>query len=561
MRYRSLPVVLCAGLAACGPQAGPGDSPEVLATVAGRAITTLDLEEYEANLPDYLRSKKEGTAAHGAHLQSLVDRELVLGEAGRRGLDRLPELERTLSAMVEERAAGELSRELIEAAVTITEEELRAFYEEQSLGWQIWPAHILSATEEEAREIIRLVSEGADFPALARERSLAGDADRGGDLQAFFGPSDAVPTLRQGVFHLEEGQVSEPIRTFEGWEVVTVLRKRRLPFEKLRQQISQRLVHRKGWERRVDVIDSLKEARGLRYHRRLGRAVLDGLHGREIDPARAQAVLIEYEGGAITVRDAVEGLRSLQGDSVPPDTAAVFRALDERILPDTLLVLEARARELPARPDMLEWKESRRPGLMAARLRQDVVEGRVEVTAEEVRDHYDRNLESYSTLPGFIHMTEVLCETRAQADSILARARAGERLEALAARHSVRPGMRPVGGHTFGDSGRVTIKPLYQSPYRTAFGDRNTEDVGALQGPLEVQQRYSVFRLDQAFEKEAVPFWRLRRRIGAQIRRGREAALFEAFLDSLRRAHAPEVEIREEALSRYAGARQDRDSR
>lgn len=552
MEWRFLPVALCAGLAACGPQAGPGDSPEVLATVAGRAITALDLEEYERTLPGYLRSKEEGAAAHGAHLRSLVDRELMLAEARRRGLGRLPELERTLSAMVDERAAGELSRSLIDARVSVTEQELRAFYERQSLGWQIWPAHILSATEDEAREIIRLLSEGADFHALARERSLAADADRGGDLQAFFGASDAVPTLREGVFHLEEGQVSEPIRTFEGYEVVTVLRKRRLPFEELRQEILQRLVHRKGRERRAAVIDSLRQARGLRWRRPHLQSVYDGLHGREIDPARAQEVLIEYEGGSVTVLEAVEGLRDLQGDSVPPDTAAIFRAIEMRILPDTLLVLEARARGLPGRPDMLAWKESRRPGLMAARLRQDVVAGRLEVTAEEVKDHYVRNLESYTTLPGFIHMTEVLCDTRAQADSILARARAGERLEALAARHSVRPGIKPVGGHTFGDSGKVTVEPLYQSPYRAAFGDRNTEDVGALQGPLEVQERYSVFRLDQPFEKEAVPFWRLRRRIGAQIRRGREAALFEAFLDSLRRARAHEVEVSTQVLSRYA---------
>ena len=177
-----------------------------------------------------------------------------------------------------------------------------------------------------------------------------------------------------------------------------------------------------------------------------------------------------------------------------------------------------------------------------------------------MREHYESHLESYTTLPGFIRMTEVLCGTRAQADSVLARARAGERLEVLAVRHSVRPGMKPVGGHTFGDSGKVTIEPLYQSPYRTVFGDRNTEDVGVLQGPLEVQQRYSVFRLDQPFEKEAVPFWRLRRRINGQIRRGREAALFEAFLDSLRLVHAREVEISEEALSRYAAARRDRES-
>ena len=561
MWWRSFAVGLCAALPACGPQTGPpGEPAAVLATVSGRAITALDLEEYEGSLPAYLRSKKQGAAAHRAHLQSLVDRELVLGEAGRRGLDRLPELERTLSAMVDERAAGELSRELIDARISVTEEELRAFYEEQSLGWQIWPAHILSTTEAEARQIIRLLSEGADFSELARERSLAGDADKGGDLQAFFGSSDAVPSLREGAFHLEEGQVSEPIRTFEGYEVVKVLRKRRLPFQQLRQDIFQRLAARKGWERRTAVIDSLEKERGLRFHRHLVRAVLDGLHGRGIDPARERTPLVEYEGGAITVLDAVQGLRDLERSAVPPDSAAVVWALEVRILPDTLLVLEARARGRPERPDLVEWRERERLRLMADRVRRDVVQARAEVTAEEVRDHYERNLESYRSLPGIIHMTEVLCDTRDLADSILARARAGEPLEVLAARHSVRPGMKPVGGHAFGDSGKVTIEPLYQSPYRTAFGDRNTEDVGKLQGPLEVQERYSVFRLDQPFEKEAVPFWRLRGRIGAQIRRGREAVLFETFLDSLRRVHAREVEVSEAALSGYAAARQDRDS-
>ena len=559
MRWRSLTLGLCAALPACGPQAGPGDPAAVLATVSGRPITALDLEEYERTLPSYLRSKEEGAASHGEHLRSLVDRELVLGEAGRRGLDRHPDVESALSAMVDERAAEELAGRLVEARLSVTEEELRTFYEEESLGWQVWPAHILSATEEEAREVIRLLSEGADFGGLARERSLAGDADKGGDLQAFFGASDAVPTLREGAFHLEEGQVSEPIRTFEGYEVVKVLRKRRLPYGELRQEIYQRLMTRKGWERRTAIIDSLKKARGLRLHRQLVPAVFDGLHGREVDPSLEQAPLIEYEGGVVTVLDAMEGLRDLDKDALPPDTAAVVRALEERLIPDSLLVLEARARGLTDGPGMVEWREMERRGLMAARLRSDVVKGRAEVTEEEVRDHYERNLESYTSLPGFIRMTEVLLDTRAQADSILARARAGEGLEVLAARHSVRPGMKPVGGHTFGDSGRVTILPLYKSPYRTVFGDRNTEDVGVLQGPLEVQGRYSVFRLDQPFEKEAVPFWRLRRRIAGQILRRREAVLFESFLDSLRRAHAPEVVIREEALSRYVAARQSLD--
>ncbi|MCY3738198.1 MAG: hypothetical protein OXG13_17465, partial [Gemmatimonadaceae bacterium] len=137
MRWRSLTLALCAALPACGPQAGSGDPAAVLATVSGRPITALDLEEYERTLPAYLRSKKEGAVAHGEHLRSLVDRELVLGEAGRRGLDRHPDVESALSAMVDERAAEELAGRLVDARLSVTEEELRTFYDEESLGWQV----------------------------------------------------------------------------------------------------------------------------------------------------------------------------------------------------------------------------------------------------------------------------------------------------------------------------------------------------------------------------------------------------------------------------------------
>ena len=542
-------------LAGCGPESKTADSAAVLATVAGKAITVPALDHYEQELPDYLRSKKEGVAAHRAHLQSLVDKELVLSEARKRRLDQLPDLKYKLSKMVNKRLAEELSREMVDAQFSITEEELRVAYEEDLLGWEIWPAHILSASEEDAREIIRLLDAGASFSELARARSLADDAEKGGNLGAFFDQSGAVSSLRDGTFHLAEGQVSEPIPTIDGYEVVKVLKKQRIPFEQLRADIAKQLSRRKWRSRREVVIDSLKKAYDLRYHRDRIHAVLDGLHRRGLDQAQAPAPLIEYTGGAIKVGDFVQGLLDAEKGALPPDSAAVFHVLELWILPDSLLALEARAQGLHQRADLVEWKENKHQKLLASQLRLDEVEGRVEVTDAEVRAYYEKYLDTYKSLPGVIEMTEVLVDTRAEAEDILGRARAGERLEELAIRHSVRPGMKPVGGHTFADSGRVTIESLYQSPYRTFFGDSNSKDVGVLQGPLEVQEKYSVFRLDQPFEKVPLPFKQVQRPIRVDIRKGRESVLFNAFLDSLRRAEADQVQVNEEVLSRYAAGR------
>ena len=546
---------LLLAVAGCEREKGPATPETVLATVAGATITALDLDRFERELPDYLRSKQEGAAAHRAHLQSLIDKELVLREARKRKLDQLPGLKHQLSKMVNKRLVEELSRELVDAQLAITEEELRADYEEQSLGWEIWPAHILSASEEDARAIIRLLDAGASFSELARERSLADDADQGGNLGAFFGQGGAVASLRAGTFHLEEGQVSEPIRTIDGYEVVKVLKKQRIPFEKLRDDIAKRVSRRKWVSRREAVIDSLKQAHDLRYHRERVHAVLSGLHGRGLDQARAQAPLVEYTGGAIKVGDFVQGLLNLEKGALPPDSAAVFHVLEVWILPDSLLALEARAQGRHQRADLVEWREKKLQRLLASQLRLDQVAGQVEVTDAEVRAYYDNHLDNYKSLPGIIEMTEVLVNTHAEAEEILARARNGERLRELAFRHSVRPGMKPVGGHTFADSGRVTIESLYQSPYRTFFGDHNAKDVGVLQGPLAVQEKYSVFRLDQPFEMMPLPFKQVQRPIRVDIRKRREGVIFDAFLDSLRRAEAERVQISEEALSRYPAAR------
>ncbi len=554
MYWRFFVCSIFLAVAGCTSENEPATAEMVLATVGGEVITALDLHRYEQALPDYLSSKKEGVAARGENLQTLVDKELMLREAYKRGLDQLPGLAYTLSDMVNKRLAEELSREWIDARLKVTEEELRAAYEEHLLGWEIWPAHILSATEEDARAIIRQLEAGANFSELARQHSLADDADKGGNLGAFFDQTGAVPSLRDGTFHLEEGQISEPIRTIDGYEVVKVLKKRRIPFEKLRADIAEQVGQRKWAQRRQEMIDSLKEVRDLRYHRDRIHAVLAALQGRALDQPHEPLIEYEGEGGKIGVGDAVQRLRSLKKGALPPDSAAAVLAIERWILPDSLLALEARMQERHQWPDMVAWAEGQKQSLLVSQLRLDVVTGKVSVTEAEVRDYYEQHLETYRSLPGVIEMTEVLVSTRAEAEEILARVRGGERLAELARRHSVRPSMKPVGGHTFADSGRVTIESLYQSPYRTFFGDSNSKDVGVLQGPMEVQEKYSVFRLDQPYEMALLPFKQVQRPIRVNIRKRREGVLFDAFLDSLRQAYAGEVHISQDALSRYTTA-------
>jgi len=81
-------------------------------------------------------------------------------------------------------------------------------------------SHILVATEEEARALIREINQGADFAELAREHSFCASASNGGDL-GFFGRGAMVPTFDAAVFALElDEMTTEPVSSDWGYHII-----------------------------------------------------------------------------------------------------------------------------------------------------------------------------------------------------------------------------------------------------------------------------------------------------------------------------------------------------
>ena len=82
--WRHMPVALVlvtSLLTGCGPDS------VVLARVGDSEITEKELVEFVDRLPEHIRSEKQGVEADRDHLDSMIDRELLLLEARSRGLD------------------------------------------------------------------------------------------------------------------------------------------------------------------------------------------------------------------------------------------------------------------------------------------------------------------------------------------------------------------------------------------------------------------------------------------------------------------------------------------
>ncbi len=127
----------------------------------------------------------------------------------------------------------ELKKESFFDQVEASDDDVNDLYQQRiaNLAEQRRAAHILieadDAGDGDARvkidEVAKRLSEGEDFAVLAKELSEdPGSANEGGDL-GFAGPGVYDPAFEEALYALEDGQVSEPIRSDFGWHLIKLL--------------------------------------------------------------------------------------------------------------------------------------------------------------------------------------------------------------------------------------------------------------------------------------------------------------------------------------------------
>jgi len=240
--------LLFAGLlstAACGAQA------QNLARVNGVAIPSARADAMVKQLASQGRS--DNPQLRQAVRDELINREIMMQEAGRLGLAKLPEVANQL----------ELARQnvLVQVYVQeyfkkypITDVEMKSEYERirKELGEKEYRArHILVKTEDEARAITARIKGGAKFEEMAKVSDDPGSKDKGGDLD-WATASTFVPEFSRAMSALKKGEVTEtPVKTQFGFHVIRLddVRNTQLPsMEEAKPRISE-LLQRQRFEK------------------------------------------------------------------------------------------------------------------------------------------------------------------------------------------------------------------------------------------------------------------------------------------------------------------------
>ncbi|WP_424941351.1 peptidylprolyl isomerase [Aliiroseovarius sp. S253] len=188
----------------------------VLATVNGEEITVAHVIAARQGLAQQFQTLPDDVLFPGL-VEQLIQ-QTVLGQA-------VEEISRRGEIILENQRREIVASEKVDsiASEAVTDEALQAAYDAQYAdaepSKEFSAAHILVATEDEAKDLITKLEGGADFAELAKEFSTGPSGPNGGDL-GWFGPGMMVKPFEDAVMGLENGAVSAPVQTQFGWHVV-----------------------------------------------------------------------------------------------------------------------------------------------------------------------------------------------------------------------------------------------------------------------------------------------------------------------------------------------------
>jgi peptidyl-prolyl cis-trans isomerase C len=238
-----------------------------LAKIGDSVITQADFEREMKGLPEFVQKMFEGASGKESFLNELIKRELLYKEALKKGLDKDPEYVKKLEDFKKITLVGLLLQKEIEGKVKVSDQEVKDYYEKNKGKFapvtQIRASHILVKTEEEAKQIEEKLKKGEDFAQLAKKYSIdTATAKNSGDL-GYFSKGQMVPEFESAAMSLKPGQISEPVKTKFGYQIIKVTDKKMgqpVDFDKVKNLISQNLMAEKQKEVFDSYVEGLKKS-------------------------------------------------------------------------------------------------------------------------------------------------------------------------------------------------------------------------------------------------------------------------------------------------------------
>jgi parvulin-like peptidyl-prolyl isomerase len=437
--------------------------------------------------------------------------------------------------------------------VKVTDADIEDFF--NKYGGQVQVGQIMVADSALAESLYTAVRDGADFGDLAKKFSQEPvSRDNGGSL----GYRDYSGLVRYGndflnsAFTMKSGEISKPIHSRMGWHIVKAFdriknTKEFLDQDKAKyleianQYLQKKLVddfiaklkkdnHYEIVKPTVELLiqksDSVK-ASGSKPAGLGSAAYLDSL---AFTDAQKELYIIKFDDGGIKLHDLLKMLMSYDPRHLPDlQDGFVMEQIYEGLGVPPLLSKAAAKEGYDKTPSVIKDTENARSVLLAQQMRDKIYNNIPSVTEQEVQDYYNQHKDEFF-VPKSMRVSAVASKTEAESKDLLARAKAGANIAALAHNYSI----DKESGSNGGDLGFFTgDKRLSNYPEIYAAGENMK--VGDLGGPVQMRGNWWVFKVTQWLEKTPKDLKQCHADIESRLSSEKRTSTYQSWLDQAKK--------------------------
>ena len=525
------------------------DPNPIIAQVGDRKITLGQFRAFSRDIPKYLQSEKTGIERVRNHLQTMIDRELLAMEALAQSIDQSPRFLKKMRRFKEKRLLAVFQAR--EIRVKITQEEVAEYFEREGLSKAVRFDEILVEGEDKAAAALGELKASKSFSEVAEKYSSGTrSAARGGEEGTYITPLDVPPGVRDALFSLEVGEVSEPVKRGENrFAIYKLTDAATLGLnDDVLHKIYRTLYIEKYADQRVAIAAKLRDEYGVEIDQAGWDLFLKKIDDQaSFETAEERSItLYRHPGGKITAEDFIDAARTVKLPLASfADSAQAISFADRTVVANAVIVEAALRAGIHREEEVARTLDERREQLLMILLREQLMEDELAVTAEEVRSYYDSHRDDFARPK--LYLQELLVETEEEAQSLAEQIRSGASLGELAKTHSTRPAEQQD------EEGNMHIHDFERARYSRLVRAAQEAPLGELTGPVEVKGGYSVFKVVSR-EEGSQSFAQAKKRVEATVKWLRKQVIFEQYLAELREKYAAQVTIRENQLELATGA-------
>jgi len=505
--------------------AGCNRNPKLENIVAQVGDRQIQLDDYVDRYTVFLKKTgvKDNLKVRHDFLKMLINEAVVLEYARLRKIDEEPAFQARLKNKCEQLYLDYYYENYIYPQLTVSESELREAFRRSKM--RIRARHLYARTLEEAFAIRSQLNAGKSFESLAREifkdPTLAAN---GGDL-GWFSYDEMDPNFEDAAYSMQVGEVSDPVKTSDGYSIIQVLDIEMNPFMKesdyaknekwLRLQVKRRK-HTRFLEAQTDaILDELDLQfnqdcieRLIQQFPAIRTQILGKLDLMELNIGAPEMVLLNSKNGTWTLQKAAFKLAELNqkqwnrirndDDLVKAITGLVIREEIERQIEET---------QISTQPEVIHLVNQKRDHVLLQYMTENILDT-LTISDTLLQEYFDEHRDEFISSAKY-EIAEIAVRDSAMAWHLTERLNSGANFSELAGTYSQNDRSANRGGYLgWGELEQFGKLAEYIKNSQT----------GDIVGPVTYYDQYLILKILDVSEPEPQDFKESRRIIEAKIK-------------------------------------------